>query len=55
MHEELAAAWDTFESDEDVSAGVLSGAGDRAFSVGQDLGELANAHRVRHRGHRDVR
>ncbi len=40
-HEQLAAVWDDFESDEDIWVGVLSGAGDRAFSVGQDLKELA--------------
>jgi dehydration protein DpgD len=41
MHEELATVWDSFESDEDIWVGVLTGAGDRAFSVGQDLKELA--------------
>jgi dehydration protein DpgD len=41
MHEELSAVWDDFESDEDVWVGVLTGAGTRAFSVGQDLTELA--------------
>ncbi|HEY7592178.1 MAG TPA: enoyl-CoA-hydratase DpgD [Actinophytocola sp.] len=42
MHAELAEVWDDFESDEDIWVGVLSGAGDRAFSVGQDLVELAD-------------
>ncbi|MFV2104388.1 enoyl-CoA-hydratase DpgD [Micromonospora sp. LOL_024] len=41
MHEELAAVWDDFETDDDIWLGVLAGAGDRAFSVGQDLKELA--------------
>ncbi|MEV7229901.1 MULTISPECIES: enoyl-CoA-hydratase DpgD [Polymorphospora] len=41
MHEELREVWDDFEADDDVWVGVLSGAGDRAFSVGQDLKELA--------------
>ncbi|PRY41277.1 enoyl-CoA-hydratase DpgD [Umezawaea tangerina] len=41
MHEELATAWDEFERDDDLWVAVLSGAGDRAFSVGQDLKELA--------------
>jgi dehydration protein DpgD len=41
MHEELAEIWDDFEQDDEVWAGVLTGAGDRAFSVGQDLKELA--------------
>jgi dehydration protein DpgD len=40
MHEELAEVWDDFEADDDIWVGVLSGAGSRAFSVGQDLGEL---------------
>jgi dehydration protein DpgD len=40
MHEELAAIWDDFENDDDLWLGVLSGAGGRAFSVGQDLKEL---------------
>jgi crotonobetainyl-CoA hydratase/dehydration protein DpgD len=40
MHASLAAVWDDFERDDDVWVGVLTGAGDRAFSVGQDLKEL---------------
>ncbi|MEO3749351.1 enoyl-CoA-hydratase DpgD [Streptomyces sp. B6B3] len=40
MHEELAAIWDDFEADDEIWVGVLTGAGDRAFSVGQDLKEL---------------
>ncbi|MFF5258100.1 enoyl-CoA-hydratase DpgD [Actinomadura viridis] len=40
-HEELAAVWDDVEEDGDVRAAVLTGAGDRAFSVGQDLKERA--------------
>jgi dehydration protein DpgD len=40
-HEELAAAWDDFESDDELRVAVLTGAGDRAFSVGQDLRERA--------------
>lgn len=39
-HERLAAIWDDFESDTDLWVGVLTGAGDRSFSVGQDLKEL---------------
>lgn len=42
-HEELARAWDEFEADPDVWVGVLTGAGDRSFSVGQDLKELAGS------------
>ena len=38
-HEELAAVWDDVEADDDIRVVVLTGAGDRAFSVGQDLKE----------------
>ncbi|MGW4060042.1 enoyl-CoA-hydratase DpgD [Amycolatopsis sp. NPDC004747] len=41
MHVELAGIWDDIEADDEIVAGVLTGAGDRAFSVGQDLTELA--------------
>jgi enoyl-CoA hydratase/carnithine racemase len=41
MHEELALAWDDIEADDDVRAAVVTGAGERAFSVGQDLYERA--------------
>ena len=40
MHEELARVWDDFEADDDMWVAVLTGAGERAFSVGQDLKEL---------------
>jgi crotonobetainyl-CoA hydratase/dehydration protein DpgD len=40
MHGELAEVWDDFEADDDIWVGVLTGAGERAFSVGQDLKEL---------------
>lgn len=40
-HEELAAVWDDVEADDDILVAVLTGAGDRAFSVGQDLTERA--------------
>ncbi|MFI8952681.1 enoyl-CoA-hydratase DpgD [Streptomyces sp. NPDC053750] len=39
-HEELAGIWDAVEADDAVWVVVLTGAGDRAFSVGQDLKEL---------------
>jgi dehydration protein DpgD len=42
MHEELGRIWDDFAADDDIWVGVLTGAGDRAFSVGQDLKELAD-------------
>jgi dehydration protein DpgD len=41
MHEELAAIWDDVEADDGVRVAVLTGAGERAFSVGQDLRERA--------------
>jgi dehydration protein DpgD len=41
MHEELAVIWDDVEADDDVRVAVLTGAGDLAFSVGQDLRERA--------------
>lgn len=40
MHAELCAIWDDFEQDDDLWVGVLTGKGQRAFSVGQDLKEL---------------
>jgi enoyl-CoA hydratase/carnithine racemase len=41
MHEELCAVWDDVEADPEVRVAVLTGAGERAFSVGQDLKERA--------------
>ncbi|WP_320068920.1 enoyl-CoA-hydratase DpgD [Micromonospora sp. RTGN7] len=41
MHKELARIWSDFEADDDMWVAVLTGAGSRAFSVGQDLKELA--------------
>ncbi len=42
MHEELSRIWQDFEADPQVWVGVLTGSGSRAFSVGQDLKELAD-------------
>ena len=39
-HKELALVWDMFEQDDSIRVGVLTGSGNRAFSVGQDLKEL---------------
>ncbi|WP_055585440.1 enoyl-CoA-hydratase DpgD [Streptacidiphilus griseoplanus] len=41
MHQELAEVWDDVEADDGIRVAVLTGAGDRAFSVGQDLRERA--------------
>ncbi|MEU4985012.1 enoyl-CoA-hydratase DpgD [Streptomyces sp. NPDC021969] len=41
MHEELGRVWDDFERDDELWVAVLTGAGERAFSAGQDLKELA--------------
>jgi dehydration protein DpgD len=46
MHEELAEIWDDYEADDDMWVALLSGAGSRAFSVGQDLKELADRERA---------
>ncbi|GGM70991.1 enoyl-CoA-hydratase DpgD [Dactylosporangium sucinum] len=40
-HTALGEVWDDFERDDALLVAVLTGAGDRAFSVGQDLKELA--------------
>jgi enoyl-CoA hydratase/carnithine racemase len=40
-HEELAEIWDDVERDDDVRAVLVTGAGEKAFSVGQDLKERA--------------
>jgi dehydration protein DpgD len=40
MHAELAQVWDDFERDDALRLAVLTGAGERSFSVGQDLKEL---------------
>jgi len=45
MHAELAEAWDEAERDDAVRLVVLAGAGERAFSVGQDLKERAGLDR----------
>ncbi|MGW7518019.1 enoyl-CoA-hydratase DpgD [Streptomyces sp. NPDC054796] len=44
-HEELAGVWDDVEADDTVRVAVLTGAGERAFSVGQDLKERARLDR----------
>lgn len=37
MHNEMAACWDAFAADRDLWVAVLTGAGDKAFSAGNDL------------------
>src|SRR4051812_39571140 len=37
MHIELARVWDEVEADDEIRVVVITGAGDRAFSVGMDL------------------
>jgi dehydration protein DpgD len=44
-HTELAGIWDDVETDPQVRCVVLTGAGDRAFSVGMDLHERAQLDR----------
>ncbi len=41
MHESLKQVWDDFEQDDSLRVAVIEGRGERAFSVGQDLKELA--------------
>ncbi|WP_207919785.1 enoyl-CoA-hydratase DpgD [Micromonospora sp. KC207] len=45
-HAELGRIWDEVERDDEVRVVVLTGAGDRSFSVGQDLKELAVRNRA---------
>lgn len=37
MHHEMAQCWDDFAEDDDLWVAVLTGAGDKAFSAGNDL------------------
>jgi len=37
MHNEMAACWDAFAADRDLWVAVLTGAGEKAFSAGNDL------------------
>lgn len=37
MHEEMAACWDAFAADDNLWVAVLTGAGDKAFTAGNDL------------------
>ena len=42
MHNEMAACWDEFAADRDLWVAVLTGAGDKAFSAGNDLKATAS-------------
>ena len=37
MHVELAEIWQDFKDDDDLWVAIVTGAGDRAFSAGNDL------------------
>ena len=41
VHKNLGEIWDDFESDKEIRVGVLTGMGNKSFSVGQDLKELS--------------
>lgn len=41
MHDELQAAFDAFQADDEQWLGVVRGAGERAFSAGSDLKSIA--------------
>jgi enoyl-CoA hydratase/carnithine racemase len=41
MHRELSAVWDDFAADPDCWVAILTGAGERAFSAGNDLKHAA--------------
>ncbi|HJN93825.1 MAG TPA: enoyl-CoA hydratase-related protein [Dehalococcoidia bacterium] len=49
---ELADAWNTFKNDDSAWIAILTGAGDRAFSAGNDLKYTAEASRGDHAGER---
>jgi len=42
MHTEMAHVWDDFASDSSLWVAILTGAGDKAFSAGNDLKHTAN-------------
>jgi enoyl-CoA hydratase/carnithine racemase len=48
---ELAAAWDEFENDPELWIGIITGAGDRAFSAGNDLKYQAGGGDMSHQPH----
>jgi enoyl-CoA hydratase/carnithine racemase len=48
---ELAAAWDEFEKDDEAWIGIMTGAGERAFSAGNDLKYQASGGDMSHQPH----
>ena len=46
MHHEMHSCWDEFAADRDLWAAVLTGAGDKAFTAGNDLKDTASGKRV---------
>jgi crotonobetainyl-CoA hydratase len=50
LHEELGEIWEDFDKDRDTWVGIITGAGDRAFSAGRDLKEVAETGTVTVRG-----
>lgn len=46
MHARLLEIWNDFNADENIWIGVISGAGDKAFSVGQDIKELRERYKA---------
>ncbi len=42
MHQEMSDCWDDFAADQDLWVAVLTGAGDKAFSAGNDLKATAS-------------
>jgi enoyl-CoA hydratase len=47
MIHELADAFDELETDESIRVAILTGAGERAFAAGADIGELSSLPNVR--------
>jgi enoyl-CoA hydratase/carnithine racemase len=45
-HEELASVWDEFAASDDLWVAIITGAGDRAFSAGNDLKAQASGKRT---------
>ena len=46
MHHELSDAWDKFEADKDLWVAICTGAGDKAYSAGNDLKFTASGQKI---------